>query len=93
MVEQGFEIESNLLPRGVEVTIPDFKGQGQLHLTETEGKNSEGIVEARIHVEQAMQRIKIYHTLCSEFYSSMPHLADQIFTVCVALVNFQEPLR
>ena len=50
---------------------------------------SEKIAEARIHVERAMQRIKMYHILGNEFKLSMAHLADQVFTVCAFLVNFQ----
>ena len=91
MVDRGFAIESILVPRGVELVIPDFKGQGRSQLTEAEGKNSERIAETRIHVERAMQRIKTYHILDSEFKLSMTHLADQIFTVCAYLVNFQTP--
>ena len=89
MVDKGFAIKSILLPRSVELVIPDFKGQGGSQLTETEGKTSEKIAEARIHVERAMQRIRMYHILDNEFKLSMAHLADQIFTVCAFLVNFQ----
>lgn len=91
MVDRGFAIESILIPRGVELVIPDFKGQGRSQLTETEGINSEKIAEARIHVERAMQRIKVYHILHNEFKLSMAHLADQVFSVCAYLVNFQTP--
>jgi len=70
----------------VEVVIP---GQGRSQLTENEGKISEKIAEARIHVERAMQQIKMYHILGNEFKLSMAHLADKIFTVCAFLVNFQ----
>ena len=89
MVDKGFGIESILLPRSVELVIPDFKGQGHSQLNEMEGKMSDKIVEARIHVERAMQRIKMYHILDNEFKLSMAHLADQIFTVYAFLVNFQ----
>ena len=89
MVDRGFAIESILHPQSVELVIPDFKGQGRSQLTENEGKMSEKIAEARIHVERAMQRIKMYHILDNEFKPSMAHLADQIFTVCAFLVNFQ----
>lgn len=57
MVDRGVAIESILLPRGIELDIPDLKGQGRSQLTETEGKTSEKIAEARILVERAMQRI------------------------------------
>jgi len=39
-----------------------------------------------------MQRIKMYHILDNEFKLPMAHLADQIFTVCAFLVNFQTSL-
>ena len=39
-----------------------------------------------------MQRIKIYRILDNEFKLTMAHLADQIFTVCAFLVNFQTPI-
>ena len=81
MVDRRFAIESILLPRSVELVIPDFKGQGRSQLTETEGKTSEKIAETRIHVERAMQRINVYHVLDNEFKLSMAHLVDQIFTV------------
>ena len=57
-----------------------------------EGKRSERIAEARIHVERAIQRIKTYHILDNEIRLSMAHLAEQIFTVCAYLVNFQPPI-
>ena len=91
MADRGFEIEGTLTPLGVKLTIPDFKGQGRAQLSELEGKRSEKIAEARIHVERAIQRIKCYHILDHELRLTMASLADQIFTVCVYLVNFQTP--
>ena len=74
------------------LVIPIFKGQGRAQLTETECKDSDRIAEARTHVERAMERVKIYHYLESEFKLSMAYMADQIFTVYAYLVNFQSPL-
>ena len=91
MADRGFEIEGTLTPLGVKLTIPDFKGQGRAQLSELEGKRSEKIAEARIHVERAIQRIKCYHILDRELRLTMASLADQIFTVCAYLVNFQTP--
>ena len=71
MVDRGFAIESILLPRSIELVIPDFKGLGRSQLTETEGKTSEKIAEARIHVERAMQQIKMYHILDNECYGTL----------------------
>ena len=68
-----------------------LKGQGRAQLSELEGKRSEKIPEARIHVERAIQRIKCYHILDRELRLTMASLVDQIFTVCAYLVNFQTP--
>ena len=54
-------------------------------------KRSEKIAEARIHVEQVIQRIKCCHVLDRELRLTMASLADPIFTVCAYLVNFQTP--
>ena len=91
MADRGFEIEGTLTPLGVKLTIPDFKGQGRAQLSKSEGKRSEKIAEAQIHVERAIQRIKWYHILDRELRLTMASLADQIFTVCAYLVNFQTP--
>jgi hypothetical protein len=44
-----------------------------------------------IHVERAIQRIKIFHILEGEVKLSMKDVAEQIFTVCAYLVNCQKP--
>lgn len=92
MADRGFDIGDILSENGARVTIPDFKGQGRSQLKKCEGKRSEKIAEARIHVERAIQRIKTYHILDSEVRLTMAHLAEQIFTVCAYLVNFQSPI-
>lgn len=92
MADRGFDISEVLHDKEVKVTIPDFKGQGRSQLKGAEGKRSEKIAEARIHVERAIQRIKTYHILENEVRLSMAHLAEQIFSVCAYLVNFQTPI-
>ena len=92
MADRGFDIGDVMAERGVRVTIPDFKGQGRSQLKKSEGKRSENIAEARFHVKRAIQRVKTYHILDNEVRLSMAHLAEQIFTVCAYLVNFQSPI-
>ena len=92
MADRGFDISDILGDCGVKVTVPNFKGQGRSQLKEGEGKRSEKIAEARIHVERAIQRIKTYRILDREVRLSMAHSAEQIFTVCAYLVNFQTPI-
>ena len=92
MADRGFAVQELFADMGVQVTIPDFKGQGRSQLNKMEGKRSEKIAEARIHVERAIQRIKTFHILDNEVCLCMAHLAEQIFTVCSYLINFQSPI-
>ena len=92
MADRGFAVHDLFTDMGVKVTIPDFKGQGRSQLNKMEGKGSEKIAEARIHVERAIQRIKTFHILDNEVRLCMAHLAEQIFTVCAYMVNFQSPI-
>ena len=92
MADRGFAVQELFADMGVQVTIPDFKGQGRSQLYKMRGKGSEKIAEARIHVESAIQLIKTFHLLDNEVCSCMAHLAAQIFTVCSYLLNFQSPI-
>ena len=92
MADRGFAVQELFADMGVQVTIPDFKGQGRSQLNKMEGKGSEKIAEAGIHVERAIQRIKTFHILDNEVRLCMAHLAEQIFTVCSYLINFQSPI-
>ena len=88
MTDRGFDVFSTFTPLGVNV----LKGRDRSQLKKEEGKSSEIIAEARIHVERAIRRIKTFHILDNEVRLSMAHLADQIFTVCAYLINFQSPI-
>ena len=92
MADRGFDIGDLMKEKGVKVTIPDFKGTGRSQLKEKEGKRSEKIAEARIHVERAIQRIKTFQILSKQIPLTMAHLVEQIFVVCSYLVNFQAPI-
>ena len=92
MADRGIAVHDLFVDKGVKVTIPGFKRQGRSQLNKMEGKESEKIAEARIHVERAIQRIKTFHILDNEVCLCMAHLAEQIFTVCSYLINFQSPI-
>ena len=54
MADRGFAVQELFADMGVQVTIPDFKGQGRSQLNKMEGKGSEKIAEARI------QNVKLF---------------------------------
>ena len=91
MADRGFDIQDILTPLGVRVNLPAFfKGKPQLeadHLVETRR-----IASLRIHVERAMERIKIFHILDRTIPASLTNVAEQIFFVCAVLTNYLPPL-
>lgn len=88
MADKGFNIRS-LLPNGVTLNIPSFLYNGQF--TQNEVINNRNIAAARIPVERAIQRIKLF-TILDHIPASLRTHADKIFTVCACLTNFQTPI-
>ena len=86
----GFDI-ADILPSGVTLNIPLFKGgRGQLNKKETD--ETARIAAVRKHVEYAIGRIKNYHILDGNCPLSMAPLMNQVFTVSSYLTNFLPPL-
>lgn len=79
MVDIGFEIY-DILPRGVGLNIPPFKGS---RVTAEEVDETVHIASVRIHVEHAIGRIKNSHILDGTLPLSLAHVSDQIFSVCL----------
>ena len=96
--EQGDDITAdrgvniaNILPFGVTLNIPTFKGgRGQLSPEETD--EMARIAAVRTHVELAIGQIKNYHILHRNCPLSMTPLMNHVFTVCSYLTNFLPPL-
>lgn len=92
MADRGFLVQGILGDMGVKLHMPTFKGQDRPQLSAAEGDFSQKISSVRIHIERAIQRIKTFHILDGELKLSMKDIAEQVFTVCAYLVNFQTPL-
>jgi hypothetical protein len=63
MADRGFLISGILSDMGVKLHMPSFKETERTQLTSLETIKSENISKVRIHVERAIQRIKIFHIL------------------------------
>lgn len=92
MADRGFLVQGILNDMGVKLHMPAFKGADRPQLSAKEGFVSENISSVRIHIERAIQRIKTFHILDGELKLSMKEIAEQVFTVCAYLVNFQTPI-
>ncbi|XP_072394121.1 LOW QUALITY PROTEIN: uncharacterized protein [Diabrotica undecimpunctata] len=88
LADKGFLIK-DIVPSGVHVNIPPFLTTAQF--TPEQVRQTECIARARIHVERAIRRMKIFKILDFIPYSLLPH-ADAVFQVIGALTNMQYPL-
>ena len=91
MADRGFVINDLLEPLGCTLNIPPFlNDQGQF--TEDQVKETQEIANVRILVEREISRIKTFKILQNVFPINQTGLVNQIWTVCVLLVNFQTPI-
>ena len=95
MADRGFTIENLLTPLGVRLNIPPFLGQRE-QMKGTEVVETQQIaslsIHIDIHIEQAIRRAKEFDMLSSVMSASVAVSANQIWTVCCLLTNFQNPL-
>ena len=86
LADKGFTIR-DLLPAGVTVNMPAFLCHGQFSATEVD--TNKRISSVRIHIERAIQRIKIF-----KIFNKIPwqhrKIANKLFKVCVASTNLQK---
>lgn len=90
MADKGFTIKDLLEPIGVHLNMPPFLRNGQL--SEEDVAKTEEIASLRIHVERRIQRIKSFHIFDRRIPITIAPLANQIWTVCAILTNYQTPL-
>ena len=91
MADRGFTVRDLLQEKGVDLNIPPFM-EGRQQLSATDVQSGRGIASLRIHVERLIGRIKNYAILKGTLPITMIRIADQIFSVCAWLTNFQPVL-
>ena len=91
MADRGFTIENLLTPLGVRLNIPPFLDE-RSQMEGTEVVETQQIASLRIHIERAIRRVKEFDMLSSVMPASVAASANQIWTVCCLLTNFQNPL-
>lgn len=90
MVDKGVSIESECSTKCIKLHMPPFmKGD---KLTPQEASRNEAIARARVHVERAIQRIKIFGIFSSTINLSMLGNINDIMTVVCGIVNLSPPI-
>ena len=91
MADRGFDIEGDLILKGVRLNIPPFL-KGKQQLSQSELVETRRIASLRIHVERAMERLKNFHIFDKPLPPSFKDTANQTFYICAVLTNFYPPL-
>jgi len=91
MADRGFDIEEDLILKGVRLNIPPFL-RGKQQLNQLELVKTKRITSLRIHVERVMECLKNFHIFDKPLPPSFRDTANQIFYICAILTNFYPPL-
>jgi hypothetical protein len=91
MADRGFKIRAELMMRMVTLCIPPSKA-ASMQMLPADVRKTSSIANVRIYVEQAIDRMKVFHILKHELPVSLLPLADDVVKVCGALCNLLPPL-
>ncbi|XP_037567707.2 uncharacterized protein LOC119448531 [Dermacentor silvarum] len=90
MVDKGFLIGELGKEKNIKMIRPPFLMEKQL--TTEEARRNQSIAIARVHVERAIQRMKLYRILKNRFDLDLVPYIDCIFKVIAGTVNLSKPL-
>lgn len=86
MVDKGFMIENECSEKYIKLIRPPFLRKKE-QFSKNDAEQTADIARARVHVERAIQRIKLFNILNGQIeWYCIPHIND-ILTVICALVN------
>ena len=91
MADRGFTIDELLAPLGVSLNTPPKLGH-QSQMDADQVIETQQIASLRIHIERAIRRVKEFDILSGVIPAMLAGSANQIWTVCALLTNFQPPL-
>ena len=91
LADRGFLIEEDITSRNCYMIMPSFT-KGKKQLSQKEVECSRQLARVRIHVERAIQRIKIFQVLNTSMQLSLVPQVNSILTICCAISNLQPKL-
>lgn len=92
MTDKGFMIGDECRQLGVKLVRPPFLHAPQRQLSKTEATQNVSIAAARVHVERAIQRIKIFSFFNTKVDTRFLPVLDNLLVVACAVVNLSNPI-
>ncbi|XP_037515755.2 uncharacterized protein LOC119392906 [Rhipicephalus sanguineus] len=90
MVDKGFLIQELCKEKNIKMIRPPFLKQPQL--TTEEAVTNQAVARARVHVERAIQRMKLFKILQNRLDLDLLPYIDAIITVIVGTTNLSKPI-
>ena len=91
MADRGFTIKEDLMVRGATLEIPP-PSSGLEQMSKDKVIKTKRIANARIHVERAIGRMKVFSILKKTLPVTLVPLIDDIILVCASISNLLPPL-
>ena len=91
MADRGFTIKEDLMVRGATLEIPP-PSSGLEQMSKDKVNVTKKIANARIHVERAIGRMKVFSILKKTLPITLVPLIDDILVVCAGISNLLPPL-
>lgn len=91
MVDKGFSIEKETQEKCIALHIPPFL-KNQQQLSSPQADLNYEIARARVHVERANQRIKIFNIFRTEIDCNILTVIEDIMFIICAIVNLSPPI-
>lgn len=88
LVDRGLKVQDIFFSSQVKVALPPFKGT-TAQFSKEQVFHSKDIAKARIHIENAISRIKEFDLLKNELPLTLLDLADEIWIIAGAISNLQ----
>lgn len=92
MCDKGFDIEEECDKMNVKMHRPPFFFKGKRQFDSAEVVSGRRIARARVHVERAIQRIRLFQILVDQLDWSLLESIDKIIHIICALVNLSPPI-
>lgn len=91
MVDKGFAIDDECRNNAIKLYRPPFL-RHSTQLSKEDAEKNYLIAKARIHVERANQRIKMFNILSYDVEANILGVMDEIMFIICALVNLSPPI-
>lgn len=92
MTDKGFMIDEECKRRNVKLVRPPFLNGPQKQLSKIEATQNVSIAAARVHVERAIQRVRIFSFFNTKIDTRFLSVLDELLIISCAIVNISSPI-